>query len=104
VVIISIEQTEPYLRARLRLAPVPEERSTEIEALQRAIVELAGRAIQLAQPNAAAEFAQMLATNDDPRTVMSRFTLVRLHKEQRRKRQRDWDAAVACAPDARMQA
>jgi ATP-dependent Lon protease len=66
VVIIRIEQTEPYLRARVRLAPVPEASSTEIEALQRAIVELAGRAIQLAQPNASAEFTQMLAANDDP--------------------------------------
>src|SRR5712691_5076493 len=36
VVIIRIEQTEPYLRARVRLAPVPEESNTEIEAHQRA--------------------------------------------------------------------
>src|SRR5215510_11331037 len=66
VVIVRLEQTEPYLRARVRLAPVPEEKNTEIEALQRAIVELASRAIELAQPNASAEFAQMLAANDDP--------------------------------------
>ena len=66
VVIIRIEQTEPYLRARVRLAPVPEDNNTEIEALQRAIVELASRAIELAQPNASAEFMQMLAANDDP--------------------------------------
>ena len=46
--------------ALLRLAPVPEESNTEIEDLQRAIVELASRAIQLAQPNASAEFTQML--------------------------------------------
>ena len=85
VVIISIEQTEPYLRARLRLAPVPEERNTEIEALQRAIVELAGRAIQLAQPNASAEFAQMLAANDDPLRlvyVIASLLSLDLHKEQ----------------------
>ena len=47
VVIIRIEQMEPYLRARVRLAPVPEASNTEIEALQRAIGELASRAIQL---------------------------------------------------------
>ena len=85
VVIISIEQTEPYLRARLRLAPVPEERNTEIEALQRAIVELAGRAIQLAQPHASAEFAQMLAANDDPLRlvyVIASLLSLDLHKEQ----------------------
>jgi ATP-dependent Lon protease len=66
VVVIRIEPTEPHLSARVRLAPVPEESNTEIEALQRAIVELASRAIELAQPNASAEFAQMLAANDDP--------------------------------------
>jgi ATP-dependent Lon protease len=85
VVIISIEQTEPYLRALLRLAPVPEERNTEIEALQRAIVELAGRAIQLAQPHASAEFAQMLAANDDPLRlvyVIASLLSLDLHKEQ----------------------
>jgi ATP-dependent Lon protease len=66
VVIVRIEQTESYLRARVWLAPVPEEKNTEIEALQRAIVELASRAIELAQPNASAEFMQLLATTDDP--------------------------------------
>src|SRR5688500_4084431 len=30
IVVIRIEQTEPYLRARVRLAPIPEERNTEI--------------------------------------------------------------------------
>jgi ATP-dependent Lon protease len=66
VVVMRVEQTESYLSARVRLAPVPEDSNTEIEALQRAIVELASRAIQLAQPNAAAEFAQMLTASDDP--------------------------------------
>src|SRR6266545_63157 len=85
VVIIRIEQTEPYLRARVRLAPVPEASNTEIEALQRAIVELASRAIQLAQPNASAEFTQMLAANDDPLQlvyVIGSLLSLDLHKEQ----------------------
>jgi ATP-dependent Lon protease len=85
VVIIRIEQTDPYLRARVRLAPLPEERNTEIEALQRAIVELAGRAIQLAQPNASAEFMQLLATNEDPLRlvyVLGSLLSLDLHKEQ----------------------
>src|SRR5581483_1997401 len=66
VVIIKIEQTEPFLGARVRPSPVPEEGGAEIEALQRAILELATRAIQLPQPNAPAEFAQMLASHEDP--------------------------------------
>jgi ATP-dependent Lon protease len=85
VVVIRIEQTEPYLKARVRLAPIPEERNTEIEALQRAIIELASRAIQLAQPNASAEFTQMLAANDDPLRlvyVIGSLLSLDLHKEQ----------------------
>src|SRR5262245_38935935 len=35
-VLIRIDQTDPYLQARVRLAPVPEEKSTELEALRRA--------------------------------------------------------------------
>ncbi len=66
VVLIRIEQTEPFIKARVRLSPVPEESSTEIEALRRAILDLASRAIQLAQPNAPVEFAQTLAENEEP--------------------------------------
>jgi ATP-dependent Lon protease len=65
-VVIKLEQTEPHFLARVRLAPVPEEGNAEIEALHRAVVELAERAVRLAQPNAPQEFAQMLAASDDP--------------------------------------
>src|SRR5215470_19966508 len=85
VVIIRIEHTEPYLRARVRLAPVPEASNTEIEALQRAIVELASRAIQLAQPNASAELTQMLVAHDDPLQlvyIIGSLLSLDLHKEQ----------------------
>jgi ATP-dependent Lon protease len=64
--LIKIDQTEPYLRARAKLAEVPEETNTEIEAMRRAILELATRAIQLAQPNAPIEVTQMLGGNDEP--------------------------------------
>jgi ATP-dependent Lon protease len=66
VVLIKIEETEPFAKARVRISPVPEERSTEIEAMQRAILDLAGRAVQLAQPNAPEEFARMIAGNEEP--------------------------------------
>src|SRR5262245_22321088 len=66
MILIKIEETEPYLRARARLSPVPEEGTTEIEAMRRAILELAARAIQLAQPNAPVEVTQMLAGNEEP--------------------------------------
>src|SRR5262249_61248565 len=60
MVLIKVEQTEPYMSARVRLAPIPEETNTEIEAMRRAILELSARAIQLAQPNAPVEVTQML--------------------------------------------
>lgn len=66
VVLVKIEQTEPFIRARVRLAPVPDETNTEIEAMRRAILELSARAIQLAQPNAPIEVTQMLAENEEP--------------------------------------
>ncbi|MGE0128562.1 MAG: endopeptidase La [Blastocatellales bacterium] len=66
MVLVKIEQTEPHMRARARLAPIPEEANTEIEAMRRAILELAARAIQLAQPNAPVEVTQMLAGNEEP--------------------------------------
>ena len=65
-VLIRLEQNEPYLRGRVRLAPVPFESGTELEALRRALLELASRAIQLSQPNSPGELAQMLANNEDP--------------------------------------
>jgi len=66
VVLIKIEQADPYLVARVRMAPVPEETNTEVEAMRRAILELSARAIQLAQPNAPVEVTQMLAENEEP--------------------------------------
>ncbi|HKQ75662.1 MAG TPA: endopeptidase La [Blastocatellia bacterium] len=66
VVLVKIEQLEPYIRARVRIAPVPDETNTEIEAMRRAILELSARAIQLAQPNAPIEVTQMLAENEEP--------------------------------------
>jgi ATP-dependent Lon protease len=85
MVIIRVEQTESYLRARGRLTPVPEERDTEIEALHRAIIELASRAIQLTQPNTSAEFMQMLDPNTDPLRlvyVIASLLSLDLDKEQ----------------------
>ncbi len=70
VVIVKLEGTEndekSYMRARYRLLPLPEDRSSEMEALEGALLEQAGRAIALAQPQSAAELQRMLASHDDP--------------------------------------
>src|SRR5882762_2256948 len=66
VALIKMEETEPFLMARVNPLPLPEDNSPELEALTSSLVELAGTAIQLAQPNAAAELTRLLATGDDP--------------------------------------
>jgi ATP-dependent Lon protease len=66
VVLLRLEQTEPYLRARVRPYPLPDEKTPEVEALHRAVTGLAARAIQLAQPNIPAEVGQLLSSTEDP--------------------------------------
>jgi ATP-dependent Lon protease len=65
-VLVRIEETEPFLKARVRPYPLPPDSSPEVEALHRAIVELASRALALAQPQAPQELNQLLATTEDP--------------------------------------
>jgi ATP-dependent Lon protease len=64
--ILKIEQTEPYLKARVRPLPFPDDSGTELEALQRAVIELAGRVIELAQPQAGVNIDQLAAQAQDP--------------------------------------
>jgi len=66
VVILKLDQTEPFLGARVRPLPLPEDRSPEVEALHRAVADLAGKVVALAQPNAPAELAQMLTQTENP--------------------------------------
>src|SRR5437762_300055 len=66
VVIVKLEGTEPYLSAKFRVLPLPEDGGSELEALSGALLELAAKAIALAQPQSAAELTRMLAGSDDP--------------------------------------
>ena len=66
VTIVKVDQHEPFLSASFRVLPLPEDEGAEVEALQRALLDLAGRAISLAQPQAPPEVAQMLASADNP--------------------------------------
>src|SRR5262249_32209535 len=47
--LVRIEQTEPYLGARVRPLPMPDDQGTEIEALRRAVLDLTAQAIALSQ-------------------------------------------------------
>lgn len=66
VVLDGFDQTEPYLKARYRVLPWPEDVSPQVEALQRAILDLAAKAIQLAQPQAEIDVRQFAAGAQDP--------------------------------------
>jgi ATP-dependent Lon protease len=67
VVLLKAEQTEPFLQARARVLPLPEDGGTEVEALYRAVLELAGRALELAQQGPGqVNVAQLAAQAGDP--------------------------------------
>src|ERR1700720_2618563 len=66
VVLSKLDNSEPFLQARVTPLPLPEDKGPEIEALQGALIELAGEALTLAQPNAPQELRGLLAANEDP--------------------------------------
>jgi ATP-dependent Lon protease len=85
VVILKLEQAEPHLRARIRPLPLPDEKTPEVEALHRAVSELASRVLQLAQPSAPAELAALLSSTEDPLRLvylLASMMSLELSKEQ----------------------
>jgi len=66
VVRIKLEQDGAFQRARIRPLPIIEEKSPEIEALHREVIDLATRAVELTQPQAAAGMAQLIASAQSP--------------------------------------
>jgi ATP-dependent Lon protease len=66
VVLLKLEQTTPYLQGRMRALPAPTDGGAEVEALHRAVLDLARRALELAQPQAPAQLVQLLANTEDP--------------------------------------
>ena len=68
--IIKVDQTESYLQARIRPLPLPTDKSDEVEALHRAILDLARKAISTAQPQASPELFNLLLGSDDPMRLL----------------------------------
>ncbi|HJT78584.1 MAG TPA: endopeptidase La [Gemmataceae bacterium] len=66
VAVLRVEQTEPFLKARVSPLPLPTDTSAEVEALHRAVLDLAGRALQLVQPQAEFNVQQLAAQAQDP--------------------------------------
>jgi ATP-dependent Lon protease len=68
--LVRMEQTAPFLKAVVRPLPLPEEHGTEIEALHRAVLELAAKAMALAQPQTPVDLSQLMAQARDPIQVV----------------------------------
>jgi ATP-dependent Lon protease len=66
VALLKAEQTEPYLRFGYHPLPLPDDQGPEVEAIHRAVVEQAGRVLELAQPQAPVTIQQLVAQSQDP--------------------------------------
>ncbi|HVS39741.1 MAG TPA: endopeptidase La [Gemmataceae bacterium] len=64
--ILRAEQTEPFIKARVRPLPWPEDTGTEVEALQGAVMELAAKALSLVQFPTQIDVRQLAAQAGDP--------------------------------------
>jgi ATP-dependent Lon protease len=66
VTILKMEQTEPYLKARVQSLPLPQDQGTEVEALYRAVLDLARRVLELVQTQTPINIDQLAAQAGDP--------------------------------------
>lgn len=66
VTLLKEEQTQPFLKARIRPLPMPDDTGTELEALQPAVVELAARAVHLMQVETPVNLQQLILQAGDP--------------------------------------
>lgn len=66
VKLVAVEPSDGYSHAIVEPWSLPEDGGAEVEALHAATVELATRAIELAQPQAPADVSRTLAQSEDP--------------------------------------
>ena len=85
VMLLAIEQSDPYLLGRFQPAPVIYEENPETEALRRSVLDLAARAMELANAQVPFDLSQLIAADQDPMRLAyllaSMFSLD-LQKEQ----------------------
>jgi ATP-dependent Lon protease len=83
VAILKVEHSGGYLQARVRPLPLPTDKSDEVEALHRAILDLARKAISVAQGQASPDVVQLLMGSDDPlRLVFLLASMLSLETEK----------------------
>jgi ATP-dependent Lon protease len=83
--VVEGQQTTPYLQARVRALPEPQDKGVEIDALQRAVIDVAGRIQAMSQPDAQVGIAQILSQFTDPlyqAYMLSTMLSLDLEKEQ----------------------
>ncbi|WP_394766749.1 endopeptidase La [uncultured Paludibaculum sp.] len=68
--IISVEQTGGYLSAKASPMPLLADHSTEEKALQTALFEVAAKAIERINPQAAEQISNLMTNADDPQQLM----------------------------------
>lgn len=68
--IVSVEQTAGYLSAKASPMPLASDHSTEEKALQTALFEVAAKAIERINPQAAEQISNLMTTADDPQQLM----------------------------------
>lgn len=64
--LLEVEQVEPYLKARYEVFPLPEDAGPEIEALQRAVLDLAAKVLELAEVETPFPIQQLVSQAGDP--------------------------------------
>jgi ATP-dependent Lon protease len=73
VQLLKPDQSEPFIKAVVRPLPVPDDQGTEVEALTRAVVDLAKKVIDLAQPGTPVDVQQLVAQAGAPLRVAYLF-------------------------------
>lgn len=79
----ELTQTQPYLTARVTRLPVPPADGTEVEALQRELLDMAERIQTIVEPPNRVDFSEVFSQLDDPmQMVYMLATMVQLSFEQ----------------------
>jgi ATP-dependent Lon protease len=66
VAILDIVQREPFVKAAIKPLPLPADKGMQVEALHRAVVELARKIFEMAHPEGPIDMGQLLAQTRDP--------------------------------------
>ncbi len=66
VTIVTVEEVRETMQARVRTLPAPSDTGDEVEALRRAVLDIAQQAIAMTQVQAPEELARLILVHEDP--------------------------------------